>query len=67
MESTSKGLRLLDKDLIFCLERIEDDNSITLSNPALLSNIVKRLPEKFRIEYVQHALHHYNTIERLTI
>ena len=45
VESNSKGLRSLRKDLIFCLECIEDDNGITLDNPALLSNFVKPLTE----------------------
>ena len=60
VESNSKGLRSHRKDLIFCLERIEENNAVTLANPALLTNFVKRLPEKFRIQYIHRALYHDN-------
>ena len=60
VKSNSKGLRSLCKDLIFCLERIEEDNAVTLDIPALLTNFVNRLPEKFRIQYIQRALDHDN-------
>ena len=60
VESNSKGLRSLRKDLIFCLERIETNNAVTLDNPALLTNFVNRLPDKFRTQYIQRALDHDN-------
>ena len=43
------------------MERIEEDYAFTLANPALLTNFVNRLPEKFRIQYIQRALDHDNT------
>ena len=60
VESNSKGLRSLRKDLIFCLERIEMNNAVTLDNPALLTNFVNRLPHKFHTQYIQRALDHDN-------
>ena len=56
VESTSKGLRTLHKDLIFCLGRVEADNAASLDNPALVANFVKRLPRKFRKALIQHEL-----------
>ena len=56
VESTSKGLRKLHKDLIFYLGRVETDNAVSLDNPALVVNFVKRLPRKFRKAYIQHEL-----------
>ena len=50
--SNSKGLRSLHKDLIFCLERIEMNNAVTLNNQALLTNFVNQLPHKFRTQYI---------------
>ena len=60
IESNSKGLRSLHKDLIFCLGRIESNNAATLDNPALVNNFVKRLPHNFRTQYIQRALDHDN-------
>ena len=45
----------------FCLERIEEGNALILDNPALLTNFVNRLPEKFIIQYIQRALDLENT------
>ena len=43
------------------LERnLEEDNAITLDNPALLTNFVNRLLEKFRIQSIQRALDYDN-------
>ena len=58
VESNSKGLRSLHKDLIFCLGRIESNIAATLINPALVNNFVKRLPYNFRKQYIQRALDH---------
>ena len=56
VESSSQGLRSLRKDLIFCLGRVETNNSATLDNPALVNNFVRRLPNNFRKQYIQRAL-----------
>ena len=48
VESTSKGLRTLHKDLIFFLGRVEISDAASLENPALVSNFAQRLPHKFR-------------------
>ena len=58
VESNSKGLRSLHKDLIFCLGRIESNNAATLDNPALVNNFLKRLLHNFCKQYIQRALDH---------
>ena len=58
VESNSKGLRSLHKDLIFCLGKIESNNAVTLDKSALVNNFVKLLPHNFRNQYIPRTLDH---------
>ena len=58
VESNSKGLRSLHKDLIFCLGKIESNNAVTLDKSALVNNFVKLLLHNFCKQYIPRALDH---------
>ena len=49
VENTIKGLKELQKDLIFCMGKERKSEIATLDNPALVNNFIKRLPQRFLI------------------
>ena len=45
VENSIKGLKELQKDLIFCMGKVRKSEIATLDNPALVNSFIKRLPQ----------------------
>ena len=51
VENSTRGLKELQQDLIYCMGKVRRTEAASLGNPALVNNFVKRLPQKFRSQY----------------
>ena len=56
VENSTRGLKELQQDLIFCIGKVGKSEATSLDNPALVNNFVKRLPQKFHTQYHYRVL-----------
>ena len=58
VENSTRGLKELQQDLIYCMGKVRRTEAASLDNPALVNNFIKRLPQKFRSQYHFQALNY---------